>query len=137
MWVSLWFIAVFIHAFSSVLYTYTGFVDSLTEAWPKLLIYRIHMCVLLCTLSIGINMLFVTRLSMVLFHTWTRYGMLVLRMIVLILVTFALTFIYSLTRLINDYHFAYGQPPTRFWVQSWKVTPFLVLVKITSLINDL
>ncbi|KAK4876811.1 hypothetical protein RN001_009317 [Aquatica leii] len=124
---TLWFFGILLHGFLSPLYTLTATIDSLGDAFPSLYQYRGHVCVFICTICWLFNLLYVTRMGLVLMHTWMEYGNVILSEISISVTILALTFIYSIPKLVDDYHFAFGKPPFKLWIELWKIIPFITL----------
>lgn len=51
-------------------------------------------------------------------------------MIVLFMAIMAITFMYSVQRIVDDIHFDSGKRPTNYWIVLWTICPVILLVRL-------
>lgn len=128
-WIFVWFLGLYIHCFCSCLYTCTSTVNSLIEVFPYLRVYRRYICCILCVICLAVGLPLLSSLNVIVVDSWIFYGYVIVNLTTLSIATCAIVFIYSITRLMDDYQFAYDMELDEFWVQSWKVSPFIITVE--------
>ncbi|KAF5304412.1 hypothetical protein FQR65_LT07942 [Abscondita terminalis] len=123
----LWFSTLLFHSFASALYTFTATVDSFADAFPKLKQFRGQFCLFTAISCLLINLFYTTNLSVVFMNVWIDFGNVIVTDVMVTLSITALVFMYSIQNITDDYHFAFGTPPFRLWIQLWKTLPFISL----------
>lgn len=124
----IWYLGIFCFAILPPVYSLMALVDSLTEQFEKLNKYRLFMYVVFCLIGVVLHIALCTNLNFPLIYTYQKYGVPLVKTTILLLLTLALMFIYSIKRIVDDYSFTLGVPPHKYWIVFWRTTPIFALV---------
>lgn len=124
----LYFLNIVILSLIALLYSVTALLESFLEFLPQRLRQRflISGCVSLFCASIGF---YLNLPNGVLIHSELNESCIrTVQMIIILIATIAIIFIYSIGSIIEDAHFIYGQLPSNYWITPWTISPLILLV---------
>lgn len=145
-WLIGYFLTIFVWGLSSAVYVYNSFLEALCEEFPIIHQWRIFLSAGLCILS-GVSNVFILNPKIFEFY---EYGVrirkqqttnliyyfrglshsLVDQKAAMLLFSFAGLFLYSISRIKNDFHFYSGAILGNYWVAGIKVATLVITVRI-------
>lgn len=126
--VILWYLSIFGLLFLEALCTIICIVDSISQKYIFLIKYRTLIILAAGIIGFSMDLLQICVRSFEIMEDLKFYGNTFLHTSVLLLVSFALLFLYSSSRITDDYIFTYGYPPQSYWRFLWDTIPILVMV---------
>lgn len=135
-WVTLWLLFIIYHGWTSSLYTITGIVESLMEILPDNWKKRSSVSFCVCLSGFLLTVVYCTTHSFRLERIMQFYGLRPAANVLLLIAATSLTFIYSVNKVSNDFHFLFKSPPNAYWLTTWTTAPLLLFltlfVKVTE-----
>lgn len=125
-----WYLSIVVFAVLSPTYSVIIFVDTIIEQFQKLNKYRLFVYIVLCLFGATVHIVLCSNLNMAIIYTFQKYGVSSLKLSLMLLISIGLVFIYSIKRITDDYSFALGAPPDKYWVIFWRTIPMFSLVSI-------
>ncbi|GJQ76704.1 hypothetical protein Trydic_g15555 [Trypoxylus dichotomus] len=122
----LYYLAITYWCFSVSIYTLNSFIGALFEEYPKLVKLKILFCSALCV-GCGTTNYFILQNDVESLYNGFYTREYIEMKVILVFATLLGIYLYSLTRLCNDYHFTYGQKLSVFWIHGVKIAMMLIV----------
>lgn len=124
----LWYFIIFYFSLLSPIYSVIGVVNTIMERYTFLAKYRLVVYLVTCLSGAVLTIPLCLNINVEIIEVFRNFGLPLIRAVLLFLVIFALMFMYSTNRIIDDYSFTYGRPPEKYWIMFWKTSPLIALV---------
>nr|XP_022916043.1 sodium- and chloride-dependent glycine transporter 1-like isoform X2 [Onthophagus taurus]XP_022916045.1 sodium- and chloride-dependent glycine transporter 1-like isoform X2 [Onthophagus taurus] len=122
-----WYLVLFWSNLNMLIFTTIGCASALLEKFQRLRRFKILVYFGFCAIEFIASIYFCTNLSINTIYTYRFNGDIYYSTVCFVFISFALMFIYSTKRIIEDYTFTYGNPPPKFWIVSWQTAPIVAL----------
>nr|XP_022918398.1 sodium-dependent nutrient amino acid transporter 1-like isoform X1 [Onthophagus taurus]XP_022918399.1 sodium-dependent nutrient amino acid transporter 1-like isoform X1 [Onthophagus taurus] len=133
----LWYLAIALIALITPIFSIVAIVDSICQSKPSFNSRRIIVYGFCCVIGLIMSIPYTSNIGFGFLSYFSQKGMLLLKSIFLLLVNISFIFLYSTTRIIEDYTFTYGSAPHLYWQFLWRTVPLFSLYLLIFMIYEL